>query len=135
MTGAALPLFHHSPLQRLANLLAHGDLPRALFGLGLVHIVAELAVPQELVVHIDPAVLKIQLHRQAAQLGDAETGPQQDDDLIAILPVDRVAAGEGQEAVLLFLGQRDFFLRVILQTVSIAKLNGFFRMQSSSIAV
>ena len=112
--GGLAPVLH-SPLQRLIDLLAHGDLPHAILGLGRVHIVAEFAVPQKLVVHIDPAVLKIQLHRQAAQLGDAETGPQQDDDLIAILPVDRVAAGEGQEAVLLFLGQRDFFLRVILQ--------------------
>ena len=64
---------------------------------------------------MDAAVFKIQVRCQAAQLGDAEAGPQQDDDLIAILPVDRVAAGEGQEEVLLFLGQRDFFLRVILQ--------------------
>lgn len=63
----------------------------------------------------DEAVLKIQINRQAAQLGDAEAGPQQDDDLIAILPVDRVAASEGQETVLLFLGQCGFFLRVILQ--------------------
>lgn len=105
----------HSPLQRLVNLFAHGDLPHAVLGLGRIHIVAELAVPQKLVVHIDPAVLKIQIYRQTAQLGDVEAGPQQDDDLIAILLVDRVAAGEGQEAVLLFLGQRDFFLRVILQ--------------------
>lgn len=105
----------HSPLQRLVDLLAHGDLPRTLFGLGLVHIVAELTVPQELVVHMDAAVFKIQVRCQSAQLGNAEAGPQQNDDLIAILPVDRVAAGEGQEAVLLLLSQRDFFLRVILQ--------------------
>ena len=96
----------HSPLQRLVDLLAHGDLPHTLFGLGFVHIVAELAVPQELMVHMDAAVFKIQVRCQSAQLGNAEAGPQQNDDLITILPVDRVAAGEGQEAVLLLLGQR-----------------------------
>ena len=96
----------HSPLQRLVDLLAHGDLPYTLFGLGFVHIVAELAVPQELMVHMDAAIFKIQVRCQAAQLGNTETGPQQDDDLITILPVDRVAAGEGQKAVLLLLGQR-----------------------------
>ena len=65
----------HSPLQRLVDLLAHGDLPRTLFGLWLVHIVAELAVPQELVVHMDAAVFKIQVRCQSAQLGNAEAGP------------------------------------------------------------
>ena len=80
----------HSPLQRLVDLLAHGDLPRTLFGLGLVHIVAELAVTQELVVHMDAAVFKIQVRCQSAQLGNAEAGPQQNDDLITILPVDRI---------------------------------------------
>lgn len=105
----------HGPFQRLVDLLAHGDHPHAVLGLGCVHIVAELAVPQKLVVHIDLAVLKVQIDRQAAQLGDTEAGPQQDDDLIAILLVDRIAAGEGQEAVLLLLGQCDLLLRVILQ--------------------
>ena len=123
--GGLAPVLH-SPLQCLVDLLAHGDLPHAVLGLGRVHIVAELAVPQKLVVHIDPAVLKIQIHRQAAQLGDAEAGPQQDDDLIAILPVDRVAAGEGQEAVLLFLGQRGFFLRVILQDIGYGEVERVF---------
>ena len=84
---------------------------------------------------MDATVFKIQVRRQAAQLGNTEAGPQQNDDLITILPVDRIAAGEGQEAVLLFLGQRGLFLRVILQTSAMAKLNGFLRMQSSSIAV
>lgn len=116
----------HSPLQRLVDLLAHGDLPHTLFGLGFVHIVAELAVPQELMVHMDAAVFKIQVRCQAAQLGNTETGPQQDDDLITILPVDRVAAGEGQEAVLLLLGQRGFFLRVILQDIGDGKVERVF---------
>ena len=84
---------------------------------------------------MDAAVFKIQVRCQSAQLGNAEAGPQQNDDLITILPVDRVAAGEGQEAVLLLLGQRGFFLRVISRTSAMAKLNGFLRMQSSSIAV
>ena len=121
-----LPSVLHSPFQRLIDLLAHGDLPHAVLGLGRVHIVAELTVPQELVVHMDAAVFKIQIQRQAAQLGDAEAGPQQDDDLIAILPVDRVAAGEGQEAVLLFLGQRGFFLRVILQDIGYGEVERVF---------
>ena len=116
----------HSPLQRLVDLLAHGDLPRTLFGLGLVHIVAELAVPQELVIHMDAAVFKIQVRCQSAQLGNAEAGPQQNDDLITILPVDRVAAGEGQEAVLLLLGQRGFFLRVILQDIGYGEVERVF---------
>ncbi len=116
----------HSPLQRLVDLLAHGDLSRTLFGLGLVHIVAELAVPQELVVHMDAAVFKIQVHCQAAQFGNAEAGPQQNDDFITILPVDRIAAGEVQEAVLLFLGQRGFFLRVILQDIGYGEVERVF---------
>ena len=116
----------HSLLQRLVDLLTHGDLPRTLFGLGLVHIVAELAVPQELVIHMDAAVFKIQVRCQSAQLGNAEAGPQQNDDLITILPVDRIAAGEGQEAVLLILGQRGFFLRVILQDIGYGEVERVF---------
>lgn len=116
----------HSPLQCLVDLLAHGDLPRTLFGLWLVHIVAELAVPQKLVVHMDAAVFKIQVRCQSAQLGNAEAGPQQNDDLITILPVDRIVAGEGQEAVLLLLGQRGFFLRVILQDIGYGEVERVF---------
>ena len=105
----------HSPFQCLVDLITHGDLPHTIFGLGHINIVSELAVPQKLMVHIDPPILKIQIDRQTAQFGDTEAGSQKDDDLIAILPVDRVAAGEGQEAVLLFLRQRGFLLRIVLQ--------------------
>ena len=36
---------------------------------------------------MDAAVFKIQVRCQSAQLGNAEAGPQQNDDLITILPV------------------------------------------------
>ena len=123
--GGLAPVLH-SPLQRLVDLLAHGNLPRSLFGLGLVYIVAEFAVPQELVIHMDAAVFKIQFYRQAAQFRDTEAGPQQNYDLIAILPVDRVAAGEGQETVLLILSQRDFFLCIILQDIGHSEVERVF---------
>ena len=64
---------------------------------------------------MDAAVFKIQVRCQSAQLGNAEAGPQQNDDLITILPVDRIASGKSKKAVLLLLGPCDLFLRVILQ--------------------
>ena len=66
----------HSPLQRLVDLIAHGDLPGSAFGFRHIHIVAGLTVPEKLVVHIDLPVCKIKIDRQAAELGDTEAVPR-----------------------------------------------------------
>ena len=66
-------------------------------------------------VHIDLPAFKIKIDRQAAELGDTEAGSQKNDDLVTILPVDRITRRKSKEAVLLLLGQCDLFLRVILQ--------------------
>ena len=66
-------------------------------------------------VHVDLPVCKIKIDRQAAEFGDTEACSQKDDDLVTILPVDRITRRKSKEAVLLLLGQCDLFLRVILQ--------------------
>lgn len=110
-----LPPVLHRPPQRLVALAAHGDLPCAVFGFRRIHIIADFAVFEKLVVHIDLPALEIKVGRQAAELGNAEASPQEDDDLVTILLVDRIDGCKSKKAILLLLGQSGLFLRVILQ--------------------
>lgn len=66
----------HSPLQRLVDLIAHGDLPGTAFGFRHIHIVAGLTIPENLVIYIDLPAFKIKIDRQAAEFGDTEAGSQ-----------------------------------------------------------
>lgn len=92
LTAAAFPPVLHRPPQRFVNLAAHRNLPCAVFGFRRIHIIADLAVFEKLVVHIDLPALEIKVGRQAAELGNAEAGSQKNDDLVTILLVDRIGS-------------------------------------------
>ena len=127
-----LPPVLHRPPQRFVDFAAHGDLPCAVFGFRRVHIIADLTVFEKLVVHIDLPALEIKVGRQAAELGNAEAGPQENDDLVTILLVDRIGSRKSEKAVLLLLGQSDLFLRVILQDRIVRRGRATFPLRSWS---
>lgn len=84
------------------HVVIHGNEAAAGFGLGFLHIPLAAAVPDQLMIHPDPAVLEVQVaDGQAAELADPHTGAQQHDDLIQVLAAVVVLGDEIQELLLL----------------------------------
>ena len=124
--GGFLPPVLQHPLQRPVDRLTHGDFPIAALGLGRFDVVAVLAVPQKLVVYPDQPVLKVKVRSQPAELGNAQSGSQQDDKLIGVLLIYRVILRKVDQAYLLFRRQHGFLAPVVLQNFVQGKAERIF---------
>ena len=90
-------------------------LPDAFFGLGRFNVEAYFRVPQKLVVYQNSTVFEIQVGGKAAKLWNPHPRFREDDKLIRIFGINRVALCKGNEAFFLFRGKDDFFFTVIIQ--------------------
>lgn len=98
----------------LVHRIRHGNKPATRFGFCFLHIVFAAPLPDELVIHPDTPVLKIQItFGQAAELAHSHPGFQQDYKLVVILAVGLVTPDKAHPDFLLLLGHGDSLLRVI----------------------
>ena len=111
----------------LVRRIRHGNKTTATFGFCFLHIVLAAPLPDELVIHPDTTVLKIQIaFGQAAELAHPHPGFQQDYKLIVILAVGLVTPNKTHPDFLLLLGHGDSLLRVIGNDLHQLEVEGIF---------